>query len=512
MSDRAIAKTGLGGYRLLTDARGTPALTALPALQRHGVLFARPDVTADPATGEVLVTWYHGALGEARPLHTLSPAARARVEDRLREALVPIVQDLDDPIRGPLLGRALHLANADAIWAVGDTPVLIEWGMVPNDVGLDVQARAVLYDQSLGRFAPLTGAPPIGDAGLTGGAALLEPTATRGGAAKTAGLAASAQVAGGGVLPPGSDGDAGAPVFIRPMMHWFYWVPLMVLIVLMLLAILWLLLPGNRVFPAPPDTAEEEALLEAENQALLERIERLRAAEQNAVCRPDGFLELPNGRTPEGLVPPPIPADPDAPLPVPTQPLPGVPDAPVTPAPERVIPTQPEGTAEDATSLDALIEETTVMILAGTTNGGNLGSGFFIGPDLVMTNDHVIEGATQIYAIGASLGTVRQAELLATMGPFAATGGDFALLRLPGVQNRALSVRLPDSSLQLNNVYAAGFPGDVMDFNTQFQQLMSGQDSAVPDVFITTGVVNSEQDGIGGQRMILHSASISTGN
>ena len=525
MSEKAIAKTSLRGRRLLTDAKGAPTLEHLADVRRvagarFAALFARPDFTTDPNTGDTIVTWYHGASGDARPLRTLAPVARERVEQRLRDALAPAMGDLNDAVRGPILGRALHVANPDAIWAVGETPVLIDWGIVPEDVGLQREDRASLYAQTLGQFAPLAGPPPIGDGGLAESMAISADgddghRASRGSAVPEAasGAAAASQ------SQPASEKEK---VFIRPMVHWLYWVPLMVLIVLLLLAILWLLLPGNRVFPAAPgqseEAATEEALLEAENQALIERIERLREAREEAVCRPDGILELPGGRSPEGaLLLPPAVTEPGAETQEPPSVLPGVPDALVTPAPERVVvPTSPESGSEaasaDTATLDALIESSTVVVLGDGPDGTSLGSGFFIGPDLVITNHHVIDGMTQIFVTGVSLGEVAQAEVLASKGPFETTGGDFALLRVAGVQNQAFTVRLPVLSLRLNNVYAAGFPGDVMDSDAQFQDLVSGDGTAVPTVFITTGIVNSEQDGVSGERIILHSAPLSSGN
>ena len=525
MSEKAIAKTGLRGRRLLTDAKGAPALEHLADVRRAAgarlaALFARPDFTTDPNTGDTTITWYHGASGDARPLRTLPPVARERVEQRLRDALAPAMGDLNDAVRGPVLGRALHVANPDAIWAVGETPVLIDWGIVPEDVGLQQEDRASLYAQTLGQFAPLAGPPPIGDGGLADATAISADgddghRASRGSAAPEA---ASVAAAASQSQPAGEK----EKVFIRPMVHWLYWVPLMVLIVLLLSAILWLLLPGNRLFPVTTpiqseEAAKEEALLKEENQALIDRIERLREAREGAVCRADGALELPGGHSPEGALLPPV-TEPGAETQEPPSVLPGKPDALVTPAPERVIPTSPESGGEapsaDTATLNALIESSTVVVLGKGPNGTSLGSGFFIGPDLVITNHHVIDGMTQTFVTGASLGEVARAEVLASKGPFETTGGDFALLRVAGVQNQAFTVRLPSvsSSLRLNNVYAAGFPDDVMSSDAQFQGLVSGDGTAVPDVFITTGIVNSEQDWEGGERVILHSAAISSGN
>ena len=64
---------------------------------------------------------------------------------------------------------------------------------------------------------------------------------------------------------------------------------------------------GTRLFPKQDPVITEQATLDAQralNDELRARADVLQAALDGAVCRADGVLILPNGQTPEGLLPP----------------------------------------------------------------------------------------------------------------------------------------------------------------------------------------------------------------
>ena len=74
------------------------------------------------------------------------------------------------------------------------------------------------------------------------------------------------------------------------------------------------------------------------------------------------------------------------------------------------------------------------------------------------------------------------------------------------ISNRA------NDSLKLQSVVAAGYPGDILQTDGQFQALLSGDAAAVPDLTVTSGSVSTEQDMGGVAAVVMHSAPISQGN
>lgn len=286
------------------------------------------------------------------------------------------------------------------------------------------------------------------------------------------------------------------------------WAPLVVLLVLFGAVLVWLLVPGTRLFPPVTPEAvgveEAERVAQALNASLVERRATLQAALEGAQCRADGTLVLPGGLTMEGLLPP-IPGAPDA--------APGSrTEGSLTPAlPAPVERTVAPGT--DSASLIELIEARTVMVVA-PGDPARTGSGFFVAPDLVVTNHHVIEAAGPggVFVTSRGLGSLRPATVVTTRGPFQAEGVDFALLRVPGATQPFFDVLSTDTTLKLQAVIAAGYPGDLLVSDRAFAALQAGDGRAIPDLSVTDGLVNTEQTVDVGTRLVVHSAPITVGS
>jgi hypothetical protein len=98
------------------------------------------------------------------------------------------------------------------------------------------------------------------------------------------------------------------------------------------LILVFLLIPGVLLYPAaPPPLAtprldQDLALRRDINEALRERVEALRGAVEENVCRADGQLVLPDGRTPDGMTPLPD----------------GETDGPGGPSPQALLPPDPQ--------------------------------------------------------------------------------------------------------------------------------------------------------------------------
>lgn len=159
------------------------------------------------------------------------------------------------------------------------------------------------------------------------------------------------------------------------------------------------------------------------------------------------------------------------------------------------------------------LEQATVIVLVKGEQGMGLGTGFFIAPDLIVTNRHVVEASTTpgVLVGSKALGTLRRATVMkVTRGSDIGTP-DFALLRLD--EGAAAGVlELAPSASKLAPVIAAGYPAVVVQNDSSFRRLAEGDLSAAPDLNLTRGSVQSLQTGSTGTPLLVHTASIAKGN
>jgi len=523
-----------GGGLALESYAALQALLNAKAGPEVARLFAEPLLSRGNDTASPSVSWYAETEGSGVPIARLDDAEQAAVVARLSRHLRAVRALLDDPDDGALIAAALHVADASDIWSVGGQPVIINWGMLPKDMARDGATRLAHYQKTFGPYLPLSAPPPLTSAerqswqaarNISAPAADAEtssakaaPAAATGAAAGSAvGGAAAAKAAGGRAsdtaMPPPAppaghaDGDRRVPMSA--------WLPLVVLLVLAAGVLAWLLMPGSRIFPqmANDRAVTDEATLaaaEGVNRALEERLASLQSALDGAVCTDDGTLLMPDGRTIEGMLPP----DPGDASDIPGAVREAAPRSILPPDPQRVrVDDGADDGPKDTASLLAHIEARTAIVLAPGEGGLGSGTGFFVGPDLLVTNHHVIDGAGPqgVFVTNEALGQLYQAEVLKSLGPFEMTGGDFALLRVPGVNQPAFDVLETTETLKLQSVIAAGYPGDLLQTDDQFQALRSGNLQAAPSLAVTDGTVSTEQN-VNSARMIAHSAPISKGN
>ena len=461
-----------GGSTALERHAELRALLADRAGPEAAALFAEPLISRGNDAAAPTISWYTDRAGPARPLAELPAGERERVERWLADHLRPVRALAEDPATAPLAQAALTVMGEADVLVVGERPVIVNWGLMPGGKGANATARPAHYAATLGRFLPLTGAPAPEPAA--------KPRVTP-------------------VAAPVAAPQKEVVHRITPLA----WVPLVLLLLLAAGTLAWLLTPGSRLFAtgAPPVVTDAAMLkaAEAETAALRERKAQMAAALDGAVCRADGQLIVPGGLTPEGLTPPPEgTAPPDQ--------ASAVPDALLPSRPDRVL------TGEE--SLLALIEARTVMVIAETGGRVSTGSGFSLGGGLIVTNFHVIEAAQngQILVTGKALAKPMPAEVVKTRGPLFDAGGDFALLKIAEVALPAFTVHVPSTSLKLTNVVAAGYPGDVLETDAAFAALKSGDLASVPDLTVTDGIVNTEQQLGPDTHVLMHSAALSSGN
>lgn len=181
---------------------------------------------------------------------------------------------------------------------------------------------------------------------------------------------------------------------------------------------------------------------------------------------------------------------------------------PLVPTPPGVGP--PAGGMTNA-QLVAHLERATVLVVAlqGGSNA-SVGTGFFVSPDRLLTNRHVVDNAQRIMVTSRALGKPYLARLIAKTDRGAIGGADYALLEVPGVQHELLPLATGVAKLQ--EVIAAGYPGVTIGNDEDFRAFSQGRSNAAPDLVITRGEVNALQINQSKTPTIAHTALISEGN
>lgn len=182
--------------------------------------------------------------------------------------------------------------------------------------------------------------------------------------------------------------------------------------------------------------------------------------------------------------------------------------------PLAALPTAGEAAALADAALAQRLESATAIVLVDTgAKGMGLGTGFFIAPNLIVSNRHVVEGSTgtSVLVTSKALGSLRRATILKVTRSSDIGSPDFALLRMDdGVSGGTLD--LAHDVNKLAGVVAAGYPAVVVQNDANFKRLVRGDVSAAPDLNLTKGSVRSLQAGPNGTPLLVHTADIAQGN
>ncbi|MFC7544216.1 hypothetical protein ACFQU2_39000 [Siccirubricoccus deserti] len=392
MADRRLARTGLNGrvpFRLGTrsvhddHARATAQLANLAGAEAAS-LFATPVVTLGNGTADGSVDWLSALPGDITPLAQLEASARQAAEDRLRRILARLQPLLTDQDVGAWLRRALVVPDAGAVQVVGGVPVLTDWGLAPPGLGETPAALDRAMRSGLGGYLPAVASPPAAaataTAAVTGAAAATATAAVTGAAAATAAPLPSP--------PP----RVAAPVATNPGNRFL--APAAIAVAAIFLALgIWIgarivqdqLAARNNTARVVQDDAELRRAIDLQrqqNEALERRIVDARSALEGNMC-----LATP-GEPRLG---------PDRAAPVPPAALP-------PPAPDRP---RFEG------QLAELLDQGVVLVIVRNAQSTGTGTGFFITPELIVTNKHVVESGREITVASRVLGRVVPAELAA---------------------------------------------------------------------------------------------------
>ena len=288
------------------------------------------------------------------------------------------------------------------------------------------------------------------------------------------------------------------------------WLGVLIAAVVAGLVLLFLLLPNVLLYPPVPEAPEQpdySVALEAQratNEALEEEIARLEDLLGAGVCRLDGDLMIPRDLDPELRREGSLEPIPDEDLYTPA-------DFPPTPDATR-IERSAEG-AEFEGSLIELLDRSTVLVMADTAEGGvSFGSGFAVGPDRVLTNHHVVADARPngVFISNQEIGGAHQAEVESLSPGYGFGQRDYALLRVLDVDDLE-PFHFHPAAARLSQVIAAGFPTLIIESDSNFQDLIRGDRTAVPAMAVTEGIVTVTQNPET-LALVGHTADISPGN
>ncbi|NBC31093.1 MAG: trypsin-like serine protease [Alphaproteobacteria bacterium] len=326
---------------------------------------------------------------------------------------------------------------------------------------------------------------------------------------------------GGGTPPEGPEtGAAAAPAWYRRP-----WLPVLIAVLVSAVVLLVLLLPGVLLYPEQPRAERPDldrliALQRENNRSLEEQIRVLETALDRGVCTiqdprqgvPGTIVPLQPGQTPgpgreqPAILPEGAPGEAGTP---PSDPplLPPQPDT--TQVPPEALPDQApfEGTLVD------LLDESTALVIAEGEQNIGIGSGFFIAPQTLVTNYHVLENARpdRIFVTNQALGGLQPASLeVHTQGSDIGTP-DYAVLAVPSAEGVRHLAFTPAVS-RLQGVVAAGYPTIILEADLNYRALINGDASAIPSMAVTQGVVTVVQNEDQRFPIVAHTASISPGN
>jgi hypothetical protein len=453
MPTAGLTALGIGGAAVIASYARLRELLLARAGRDVANLFAEPVSGGEDAS----ISWYAEIGGEPVALKQLDAEAGQLPRKRLRELLQALDPLLGDAELGPLLSAALWVASPEDIVSVGGQPVLTGWGFLPNAVAASSDARRRHFAATIGNYAPFDAnrllqgpVTPVPVAAAAGEAVLVEPLPSR-------------------------------PEFWR---GWrigaaAFGAAVLVLLVLLIPGVLRYGFAGDD--PVVALTARQRQI----NETLAEKVATLKAGLAGAQCTPGGLTTSPGGSDPPASLPPPDPKETKAP-----------PSA---------------GGLPSIDSLDAFLDAAVVMVIGNFEDNGRSGStqgsGFVIGPGLIVTNHHVVEHVKpgELWVVNHKLGravaatVVEQTEKTAPYPDFAVLKID-APVPLPNFQLSTKAKRLMD-------ILVVGYTGHLVERDLNYRKLREGDPTAIPDMDVAPGIISVMQSLLPGVDAIVHSAA-----
>ena len=449
-------------------------------LGRFGTLWAEPGTGQATPAGYASISWYTPLEGVGTPLSRLDAGEAEQARAALRRAREAVTPHLDDTPGGVLLRKALFIPSADNVFVVNGHPVLVNWGLLPQ--GTDEATAPILWGE------PENGETP---SGVTGAA-----TAATG--ASAAGIAGA---------------TAGNAIIRRSKAGLFGALLLGILLGVLLLFLLRSCVKTAQEQPVAPETppvaaeSPEEAARKAEWANLLREKAFWQGLLELTPCELKAFFDGNAGKTD---------AKPDAGETTPGKDVPenhpgeSVPGITLPPLPSANATVPAKAVDLSTLTIPQRLEQGTVLILAPVPGGAQQGTGFFINPDHVLTNRHVVANAIDdmVMVTNANLRGARRGMVVARSDT---PGYDFAVIKVMLVEgDQVPALPLSPTVNRTDKVSAWGFPALVSEQDPAYLRLLRGDFNAVPEVVFTDGVVNAILQT--SPRNIVHSAVVSQGN
>jgi len=260
-----------------------------------------------------------------------------------------------------------------------------------------------------------------------------------------------------------------------------------------ILFVLWSKEAGEPT-PHTPTAAENEEI-----ESLRRQKAKLEELLQQDPCMVRESLGLPKRSAPETR---------EETAPPPLQQQPATADSAVQDGTAPATPS-PSDTASKNESVDR-IENATVFIISAVDGKLSTGTGFFVAPDMVMSNAHVVGKApSRIFIMNRKLGAPVQATVVNIKGGDRTGGEDYALLRVPR-QHAIQPLALRDTPRRTEKVNAWGYPQAISVNDPHYQALMRGQMTVAPELVFSDGVVSAILER--SPPIIVHTAPLSQGN
>lgn len=513
------------------------------------------------------VSWYTFYPNAARKFAHLDEDYRDVIRADFRDKISKCEALFDHPEIGDILQGMLLISGEDAIMAVGRQAVLINWGLRPVDLE-EEQAK----EQAGNFYIGLIGSSPFAVAGsdlqtpseaevpsiMTDSseeeenteetakvAAVIAENSRSENSAKAASITQDENP--GGIedrapLPR----EAEAPDTRNKWIFWSGWIAFSLLI-LCLLFVLWWYYWGSGLFNIPrpfqPKVPTIHNDIMTGLRAEKERLERL--LQDPCSDEAKSYIGRGTSSRPAPAVPPSAPAEgasggegavtpnnPEATQP--TEPQAENSETPQeegaeTPPPaeqEQEEPQaeeeqeQPQAEAEQPARPDSLpqlaakMEKSNALIIAisGDKKLG-MGTGFFIAPDIVVTNRHVVENAknNEVLVTSEWLGKVGRAKIIAQSPNSDIGNPDFAILKMVN-SSTGVPIAINKSVEKLERVVTAGYPGYLTKQDPALKKLIKGDLEAAPEMVFTTGEISVIQSQPRKPDIIIHTADISQGN
>jgi S1-C subfamily serine protease len=161
---------------------------------------------------------------------------------------------------------------------------------------------------------------------------------------------------------------------------------------------------------------------------------------------------------------------------------------------------------------DALVARLNAMTVFVLTPKA-FGSGIVVGPNMILTNRHVIEPSKGegIIVMNKAAGLAKKGQLVAMTDSSNFNSEDFALISIDGTIS-AEQPQLATNALPLDAVIAAGYPGAVISNDQNFRKLLESGDGEAPDLVLSSGIINTIQNSASSVPVIVHTAEISPGS